>query len=231
MTKGIIYFSDNRPEPHILNMCHVLMAKANLPIVSVTLKPMNFGKNIVLPLERGWETYFRQIITALENIDTDVVFFCEHDCLYPLSHFDFTPESADKFYYNQNWVKIDWPYTKAVAWDADQVSGLCCYRELALDWYKKKLQEYLDSPIKTTDTNHQLGNRKWDRKFEPGSSTNQAVAWRSAEPYVDIRQDKAATKNKWSIADFRDKTTAIKFRETTCPEWALEIITGGETIL
>lgn len=210
MTKGIIYFSDNRPEPHILNMVHVQIAKAKLPIVSVTLKPMNFGHNIVLPLERGWGTYFKQILMALETIDTDYVFFCEHDVLYPQSHFEFTPPTDDKFYYNQNWVKIDWPYTKAVSWEADQVSGLVCNRQLALEWYRQRVKEYDE------DT--------FDRKFEPGSRTELSVAWKSAEPYVDIRQDKVATKNKWSIADFRDKTTAKNFRETTCPEWAKELI-------
>src|SRR3990167_4933683 len=161
--KGIIYFSDNRPTPHILNMCHVELAKANLPIVSVTLKPMNFGENIVLPLERGWETYFIQIFTALQASKADIVYFCEHDVLYPQSHFEFTPPTKDKFYYNQNWIKIDWPYTKAVAWDADQVSGLVCYRELALEWYKNKVEQF--------------NNQKFDRKFEPGSRTELAEAW------------------------------------------------------
>jgi hypothetical protein len=193
-------------------MVHNQLAKADLPIVSVTLKPMNFGKNIVLPLERGWGTYFKQILTALENIDTDIVFFCEHDVLYPLSHFEYTPPTKDKFYYNQNWVKIDWPYTKAVAWDADQVSGLVCDRKLALEWYRQKVAQF--------------DKEKFDRKFEPGSGTDQAVAWRSPEPYVDIRQDKVATKNKWSLADFRDKTTAKNFRETVIPEWAKEIVNG-----
>lgn len=208
--KGIIYFSDNRPAPHILNMCHAEMAKSNLPIVSVTLKPMNFGENIVLPIERGWGTYFTQIYTALLASKAEIVFFCEHDVVYPQSHFEFTPPTKDKFYYNQNWVKIDWPYTKAVSWEADQVSGLVCYRELALAWYKQKIDSF--------------DKDKFDRKFEPGSGTDQAVAWKSSEPYVDIRQDKVATKNKWSIADFRDKSTAKNFKETICPEWAMEII-------
>jgi len=195
-------------------MVHAQLAKANLPIVSVTLKPMDFGKNIVLPLERGWETYFKQILTALENSEADIVYFCEHDVLYPPSHFEFTPPTKDKFYYNQNWVKIDWPYTKAVAWDADQVSGLCCYRELGLAYYRDKVASF------KADT--------FDRRFEPGSSTNMAEAWRSTEPYVDIRQEKAATKSKWSLADFRDKSTAKNFRETILPDWAKSIITGGE---
>lgn len=225
MTKGIIYFSDGKPEQLILTMCQEQLKEANLPIVNCSLVPMDFAnKNIVLDMPRGYEAYFTQILTALENSHSDIVFFCEHDCFYPKSHFDFTPESKDKFYYNQNWVKIDWPYTKGVSWEADQVSGLCCYRDLALDWYKAKLLEYQNAPIKTRDKNRSLGNKQWDRKFEPGSGTEQTESWRSPEPYVDIRQSSTVTKNKWSIADFRDKSTAKNLKETTCPKWAIKII-------
>lgn len=221
MTKGIIYFSDGRPEQRILTMCQEQLKEANLPIVNCSLVSMDFAnKNIVLDMPRGYEAYFTQILTALENSHSDYIFFAEHDVLYPKFHFDFTPPRKDKFYYNQNWVKIDWPYTKGVSWDADQVSGLCCYRELALNWYKAKLKEYQNAPIKTEDKNRSLGNKQWDRKFEPGSGTEQTESWRSPEPYVDIRQSSAVTKNKWSIADFRDKRTAKNFREVTCPEWA-----------
>lgn len=225
MKKGIIYFSDGRPEARILELCQRQLKQSNLPIVNCSLVLMTFAdKNIVLNLPRGYETYFRQIITALESSDADIVFFCEHDVLYPPSHFEFTPPTNDKFYYNQNWIKIDWPYTKAVSWDADQVSGLVCDRNLALEWYRNKLQEYLNSPIKTIDKNLSLGDRKWDRKFEPGSGTDQAVTWRSKEPYVDIRQDKTVTKSKWSLDDFRDKTTAKSFRQTNLPDWAKELV-------
>ncbi len=226
MTKSIIYFSDGCPEKAILEMCQKQLKQSGLPIVNCSLVPMDFAdKNILLHLTRGYETYFRQIITALENSSADTIFFCEHDVLYPKSHFDFTPPTKDKFYYNQNWVKIDWPYTKGVTWNADQVSGLCCDRELALDWYVKKLDYYLNCPVKTIDKNRSLGDRDWDRKFEPGSGTDFTESWRSEEPYVDIRQASTVTKSKWSISDFRDKKSAKNLKLTPCPEWALEIIT------
>jgi hypothetical protein len=206
MKKGIIYFSDSTPDPKILKMCQDQMKKSGLPIVNCSLVPMDFADvNIRLDMKRGWEAYLTQILTALMNSEADIVFFNEHDVLYPMSHYEFTPPTNDHFYYNQNWIKTDWPHTKAVAWDADQVSGLCCDRNLALDFYRKRLSEY--------------DEKNFDRKFEPGSGTEQAVAWRSAEPYVDIRQRKAATKSKWSLADFRDKKTAKNFREAQLPEW------------
>jgi hypothetical protein len=95
------------------------------------------------------------------------------------------------------------------AWDADQVSGLVCYRETALKHYKKILENFDES--------------KFNRSFEPESRVS-SQSWRSKEPYVDIRQENALTKSKWSLDDFRDKSTAKNFRETTMPEWAKELI-------
>ena len=141
MDKGIIYFSDNRPEPHILTMVHKELAKANLPIVSVTLKPMNFGQNIVLDLERGWETYFKQILTALKASSSEFVFFCEHDVLYHTSHFEFTPPSRDTFYYNVNVWRWDFSNDKVITYDHFRsVSGICVSREKAIEHYEKRLK-------------------------------------------------------------------------------------------
>lgn len=209
-TKGIIYFTDNRLDPKIMKMCQDQLVKTGLPIVSASLQPIDFGKNLVLPLERGWHTYFKQILAALEASSADMIFFCEHDVLYPQSHFDFTPPTKIKFYYNQNWVKVRWPYDgTGVSWDADQVSGLCCDRKLAIEFYKEKVATF--------------DKESFDRKFEPGSGINSEV-WRSAESYVDIRQEYAQTKNKWSINDFRNKLTAVNFKETKCPEWAKQLV-------
>ncbi len=214
MTKGIIYFTDNRLDPYIMTICQNQLLKTGLPIVSVSLKALDFGKNVVLPLERGWETYFIQIFTALAASEAEIIYFCEHDVLYPQSHFDFTPPTNEKFYYDHNWVKIDWPYTKGIAWDADQVSGLCCDRKLALEWYRKKVDQF--------------DRKNFDRKFEPGSGIN-SESWKAPDAHVDIRQEYAQTKNKWTLEDFRDKRTAKNLRQVPCPEWA-KLIIGGETI-
>lgn len=219
--KGIIFFTDNQLNIKIASRVQKQLKKIGLFIVSSSLKPMTFGdKNVVTDAKRGYETYFRQIIAALEVSTKKWIFFCEHDVLYPPEHFEFTPPTSDKFYYDQNWVKLEWGGDRCVAWDANQVSGLVCDRELALNWYRNKLNEYLNSPIKTDDQNRALGDRQWDRKFEPEPSE----AWKSKVPYVDIRQPGVITKSKWSLADFRDKSTAKNFRETNCPDWAKNIM-------
>jgi hypothetical protein len=208
--KGIIFFTDNRLNLKIAHAVQKQLKRIGLPIISSSLKPMTFGdKNVVIDAERGYHTYFKQIVAALETSTAEIVFFCEHDVLYPPEHFEFTPPTKDKFYYNQNWVKMDWETKNAVSWEADQVSGLVCYRELALDHYRKVLAAFNPETFK--------------RSFEPGSGKN-SEAWMSKVPYLDIRQPNALTKSKWSLADFRDKSTAKNFRQTNCPEWALPLI-------
>lgn len=209
VTRGIIFYTDNRLNRRIAHAVQRQLDKISqdyqIPIISSSLKNMShFGKNIQLPLKRGVETYFLQIILALQTLDTDVVFFCEHDVLYHSSHFDFTPEKEDKFYYNQNF----WRIRKdgfAVHWDANQVSGLVCYRQLALDWYKKKLAE------------------AFNRSYEPGGrDSNQYEVFKSKYPNVDIRHDGTLTKSKWSPDDFRDKSTCVNWQESTIdniPGW------------
>ncbi len=206
-SKGIIYYTDNKLNLKVARAVQKQIRSIGLPIVSATLKPMDkMGKNIHLPLERGYLTMFKQILAALESSDAEIVYFCEHDVLYHPSHFEFTPPSKEKFYYNHNWWKVG-SDDRVVHWDADQVSGLCVYRETALEFYRERVASFDEA--------------SFNRKFEPMSGET-SIAWESEFPNIDIRHDNNLTKSKWFIDDFRDKSTAINFEESTIdqvPGW------------
>ena len=208
-TKGIIYYTDNRMDVKTAEIVRKQLLEAtDLSIVSVSLEPLDFGKNIVLREQRGYLTMFKQILIALEESTADVIFHCEHDCLYPPEHFEFTPPRKDVFYYNHNWCKVG-KGDLAVHWDADQVSGLCAYRKTLIDFYKKRIAEF--------DPDN------FDRKFEPMSG-EKSEAWKSPVPYIDIRGDWNLTYSKWSLDDFRKKDTAVNFETLTVdqiPGWDL----------
>jgi glycosyltransferase involved in cell wall biosynthesis len=209
--KGIIFYTDNQLKLKYAHAVQKQLQKVNIPIISVSLKPMpHFGTNIHLPLERGMETYFTQIITALEKSTADIVYMCEHDVLYHPSHFDFIPPTKDKFYYNQNFWRVRPEVDNfAVHWDANQVSGLVCYRELLLSWYKDKWKSVQESGF--------------DRSYEPGGRDKSVYGvYKSEYPNIDIRHSGNLTKSKWSPADFRDKSTCVNWQESTIeqiPEW------------
>jgi hypothetical protein len=65
-SRGVLYYSDNALRIRLSVTCKKYIARSGLPITSVTLKPTNFGRNIVLPLERSYKTMYCQILTGLE---------------------------------------------------------------------------------------------------------------------------------------------------------------------
>lgn len=208
-SKGIIYYTDNQLKVSIARNVQKQLRSIGLPITSTSLKPMDkMGNNIHIDAERGMETYFKQILTALENSTADVVYFCEHDVLYHPSHFDFTPPRKDMFYYNLNvWrVRAD---GKAVTWDANQVAQLVCYREHAIAFYRNRIKE--------------IERKGFDRSYEPGGRNPiHYENWRSEYPNIDIRHGNNLTKSKWSQDDFRDKSTCVNWQESTVgniPGW------------
>lgn len=209
-TKGIVYYTTNRLNTKLAHRVQDQLRKANLPIVSASLKPMgHFGKNVHLHLEPGILTYFKQIVAALEASDADIVYFAEHDVLYDPSHFDFVPTAKDMFYYNINVWRVRQRDGFAVTWEANQVAELVCYRQLALDFYRARLKE--------------VEAGEFNRSYEPGGrNRDQFSQFRSKYPNIDIRHDANLTKSKWSPDDFRDKSTCINWAETTVdniPGW------------
>jgi hypothetical protein len=208
--KGIIFYTDNQLPVKLAHMVQKQLKTSGLPIVSASLKPMdNMGKNIYLPLERGTLTYFKQIVAALEASTSEVIFFCEHDVLYHQSHFEFMPPTKDKFYYNLNVWRVRQSDGLAVTWEANQVAELCCSRELALDFYRERLQQVKDGTF--------------NRSYEPGGRDKTKYEnWKSTMPNIDVRHDKNLTKSKWSPDDFRDKSTCVNWQESTVdkiPGW------------
>lgn len=207
MTKGIIYYTDNRVPTKIAHKVQRKIRSIGLPIVSASLKPMpGMGHNIHLPLERGYLTMFRQILAALEASTSEIIFFCEHDNLYHPSHFDFYPAKKGVFYYDRNWWKVR-DDGLAVRWDADQVSGLCCHRETAIGYYRERIAQF--------------DRETFDRKFEPQSGTG-SEHWMAEYPSIDIRGSWNLTYNKWKLEHFRKKESAANFQESTIekiPGW------------
>ena len=220
VSKGIVYYTDNRLDPVIMSSCQKQLASAanGRPIVSVSLEPIEFGNNIYLALKRGYLTMFKQILAGLEALDTEVVFFCEHDVLYHPSHFDFIPLDRNKFYYNTNvWkVRFDDGHAMRTA-KCQQTSGLCAYRELLLKHYRKRVEI-----VEEIGFSRKMG-------FEPGTHGRaervddyKSENWESAYPNIDIRHDKNLTPSRWSPDQFRNKRyTAGWQEEEKLPGWGL----------
>lgn len=231
MTSSIIYYTDNRlPEP-IFSVAQRYIKASNLPITSVSLKPINFGKNIVLNLKPGVIAMWEQIACALDTAKSDYVFFCEHDVLYPKSHFDFIPSRDDIFFYNANIFRWMLKSNKAISYDRLLcLSGMCTNRELALDHYKKRLEAVYKKGF-TDNTKDPSWARKWG--YEPGTkkirrggfSDDDFETWLSLEPIIDVRHKGTFSPPKVTLESFIHQPT--NWKETPIdeiPGWDLKEI-------
>jgi len=221
MKIGAIYYSDCQLDQKIMSVCQrqILKGIKEENIVSCTLKPVNFGQNIVLPLQRGYLTYFKQILTALEASDSDIIRFLEHDVLYHSSHFEFTPAKKDVYYYNTNFWRLRIDDGHAVSYDTAQVNMICAYRELLVQNYRERVRRIEDQG---NLTDRQVGSLARKMGFEPGTHNreervdmNKADRWRSAYPNIDIRHGHNLTASRWSQDQFRSQRNCQGWKETT----------------
>ena len=206
-TAGLVYYSDCQPDPQLLETVRAQLRRCagDRPIVSVTLEPVpDFGENIVLDAERGQLTMFRQILAGLEYLDTEIVFFVEHDVIYHPSHFAFVPPTRDRFFYNQNTWKVDATSGQALHYRCCQTSGLCADRRLLVEHYRRRV-----ALIERDGWSRNLG-------YEPGTNARSRAidgvgfdVWLSPVPNLDIRHGANLTRSRWRQSEFRNKNSCL----------------------
>lgn len=205
----IIYYTCNTHLPEIDELCRKHLGRINLPIISVSLnKDIGFG-NVRLRMEgeRSPLTMHRQIVKGLEHSISKNVFLCESDVLYHPSHFEYTPERDDKYYFNVNVWKLRWKDGFCTRTDnSQQISGIVANRELLLGFYSGRVAE--------------IEKDGFNRHYEPPEDTR--INYSSEVPNICIRHDNNITMSKWSIDDYRNKKYAIGWKEANIkdiPYW------------
>lgn len=206
--KGIVYYTDNRLERGIAQACRQQLKKAGLPIVSVSLEPLDFGQNICLPLKRGYLTMFRQILAGLEASKAEVIFFAEHDVLYAPGFFDFVPPDPGRVYYNTNVWHVRASDGHALYYTAKRLSQLCAYRDVLIEHYRKRVER-----VEREGFSMRMG-------FEPGTHNRpervddlKSDAWAALLPNLDIKHALNLTPARWSRDQFRDQRNCRDWKE------------------
>lgn len=216
--KAVIYYTDNRLSPEIMTACQRQIEQSinGHELVSVSLAPLEFGRNLTLDRERGYLTMFQQILAGLEASTADVIFLAEHDCLYSPSHFQFIPPDPAKIYYNQNVWHLRVSDGHAVYYEAKRLSQLCAYRDVLLEHYRKRV-----AVVEEKGFSRKIG-------FEPGSHRRaeriddlQSEYWRSEFPNLDLKHGQNLTPARWSPEQFRDQRNCRGWLESddTIPGW------------
>jgi len=230
LTKGIVYYTDNHLEEHVMKACQKQLEKAELPIVSISHKPIDFGQNMVLPLTRSALAMFRQILAGLERSVADIIFLCEHDILYTPEHFKFTPPDKNTYYYNEHVWFLRLSDGHALRYNARQLSGLCAYRVPLVIHYRERVKVCervgFSRYIGFEPMNH--GRIKWNTMYE-------ADGWNTEAANIDIKHEQNQLRQRWSQSEFRN-TKAIKIWEESTidkiPGWPnlVELLNTKENI-
>jgi hypothetical protein len=232
MTKGIIYYTDNKLSEPLFSLVKGKIAASGLHIVSASLQPMLFGDNKVIMGEPGYITMMKQIISCLERSHEDYVFFCEHDVLYPLYHFDFIPPRDDIFYYNENVWRWQIGSDKVIRYDRMlPLSCLCVSRALALKYYLLRERKINEAGMDAFNSHEPALARRWG--YEPGTKKRKRggltdddfATWYSYRPVIDVRHKGAFSPPKVTLDSFRHAPENWTERQISeIVEWPLKDI-------
>ena len=222
MTKGCIYYTDNLVEEPIKSIVQKHILDSELPIISCSLKPIDFGENYVVNKIRGYATMVEQIMTALEHLNTDVVFFCEHDVLYPKCHFEFVPPKEDVYYYNRDIWRWDYPKDRAITYTGlGSLSGMCAYTKTALNHYRGRHKKIIENGwdliiSKEPSWARKMGYEPGTKKIRKGGFSDEDFStWSSGVPIIDIRHPGTYTRTKVTLDSFKHPPDPSTWRETT----------------
>ena len=141
----LLYYTANLvEEPFATNVRNHLLSlfPEGVDIVSVSHKPMDFGKNITV---EGFEyciyNIYRQILIGTREIKTKYVACVEDDALYNTEHFSFRPPE-DTFVYNIN----RWQVNPTLFFYRERINMSMCIAptELMLKTLELRFEKYPD---------------------------------------------------------------------------------------
>lgn len=139
----LIYYTNNkiRKSFAIATQNELIKITGDLPIITVSHKPMIFGNNIcVRNLESLIYNIYKQILIGAKAAKTKYIACVEDDCLYTHEHFCLEPP-ADTIFYNMNRWSID---AKGFFYYRRRIGMWQCVapRQLIIDALEERFKKY-----------------------------------------------------------------------------------------
>jgi len=97
----VIYYTSNTELPAFEEKIRqaLMEAKGDLPLISVSQKPIDFGQNICVgDVGPSSQNAYRQLLIGVEAATTEFVCTAESDFLYDPAYFQFQPKNNTTFY-------------------------------------------------------------------------------------------------------------------------------------
>jgi hypothetical protein len=104
---SILFYTSSRESPEFAQKIqdNIIKNCGDIPIISVSQKPMDFGKNICVgEVGHSYLNEFRQILIGAKEAKTQYLIFAEADFLYPKEYFEFKPTTENIYRYDNVWL-------------------------------------------------------------------------------------------------------------------------------
>lgn len=107
MNKTILYYTSNRENPEFEKKIidNLLSKSGDIPIISVSQKPMNLGQNICVgEVGQSYINALKQIVIGAKEATTEYLIMAESDFLYTPEYFQFESTGENIYRYDNIWI-------------------------------------------------------------------------------------------------------------------------------
>lgn len=169
---------ENKIKANLLKVC------GDLPIISVSQKPIDLGTNICVGDNIGVSgfNFFRQVLIGCKAATTKFIISAEADCLYPPDYFTFRPERDDICYRNSNLYVMpdqrDFFFYKKEGATHSQIVGR--------EFYIKRLEELFEGAPQWSGEEKNFPKERHRKE----DVFNKIEYWRTDNPVVQIKTHK-----------------------------------------
>lgn len=181
----IIYYTSNKEDPDFEKRVqeNLLKVSSNLPIISVSQKPINLGKNICVgDIGTSGFNMFRQVEIALMEAKTPFVTSAEADCLYPPDYFEFIPPRTNVCYRDSNLYVM--PDLRSFYFRKKE--GATHAQVIGREFYLKRLQELFKGAPKWSVEEKNFPKER----IHKSDIFDEILYWESKNPVFQIKTHK-----------------------------------------
>ena len=173
----VVYYTCNQAPEKFLKKNRDLIEQTNLPIISVSHKPIDFGLNICVgDIGRSHLNIYRQALIGAKEAHTKYIAMAEDDVLYSNDHFSYTP-TDDCFAYDMNmWTFYEFYRPRVFSYkERVNMNGLICQRDLFVEAMEERFAAWPDDSVTPI--------RNWAEPGKDAYEHNLRVTKRNKETY------------------------------------------------
>ena len=188
----IIYYTSNRISEFFANNIRkqILKAIGNIALISVSQKPIDFGKNICVGnIGRSNYNIYKQALIGAKKAKTKYVAMCEDDVLYTPEHFTCYRPDDEHFAYNFNrWNIYTWSRPPIFSYKHRIIMNqLIAPRELLVKALEERFKKYPTADTVPVKVWSEIG--KYERHL--GVTIQKTVEFNSPESNIMFSHSEA----------------------------------------